>query len=345
MVKQTDDSVKKCKVTFIIGNGFDLNLGLKTKYSNMYAGYINEESATECISAFKKTLEDQIPYENWGDFELEMTKYAKHFPSETQLIECVRDFKRYMVNYLQEEANRFKDTLSKVTDKTAINKELDKSFEEFYSGLVPNDARIIKSIMEYKMIDVNIITFNYTDCLERLLTCKSPTFLLDVHSPVHIHGKLNEEVILGADSLWQLGNLPYTLTKKGKRAFLKPEFNEQYDKKRLNDTIETLYSSDIICTYGFAMGETDQMWVDIIIDWLMISPSHHLVCFQYDENEYHRYNYDEMMEAEDEKKQKLLKRFKKENEDLLNQIHIPIGYSIFNFEEITSKTKKTLLTV
>ena len=52
-----------------------------------------------------------------------------------------------------------------------------------------------------------------------------------------------------------------------------------------------------------------------------------------------------MMDAEDEKKQELLKRFKKESEELLNQIHIPIGYNIFNFEEITSRTKKTLLTV
>lgn len=340
MVKHTDDPTKNCKVTFIIGNGFDLNLGLKTKYTDMYEGYIKEPSIIGYIDEFKKTLQNQIPYEKWGDFELGMAKHAKNFSSEKQLIECVRDFKRYLVNYLKGEENKLEETLSNITNTMPINMELDNSFKHFYSGLIPNDARVIESIMNNKMIDVNIITFNYTDCMERLLDYGSRPFVLTTHSPIHIHGKLNEDVVLGADNLAQLNEIPYTLTKKGKRAFLKPEFNERYDTKRLDDTVNTLYASDIICTYGFSMGETDKMWVDIIIDWLMESPSHHLICFQYDETEYHRYNSDEIMDAEDEKKIELLKRFGKENEELLNQIHIPIGYSIFNLKNAIFKSSK-----
>ena len=336
MVKYTEASATDCKVTFIIGNGFDLNLGLKTKYLDMYEGYIKEPSIIGYIGEFKKTLQNQIPYEKWGDFELGMAKYAKNFSSEKQLIECVRDFKRYLVNYLKGEENKLEETLSNITNTMPINMELDNSFKHFYSGLIPNDARVIESIMNNKMIDVNIITFNYTDCMERLLDYGSRPFVLTTHSPIHIHGKLNEDVVLGADNLAQLNEIPYTLTKKGKRAFLKPQFNEQYDTKRLNDTINTLYSSDIICTYGFAMGETDKMWVDIIIDWLVDSSSHHLVHFQHDETEYHRYNSDEIMEVEEDKKIALLKRFGKENEDLLAQIHIPIGYNIFNLKQIIS---------
>ena len=39
---------------YIIGNGFDLNLGMKTRYTDMYDSYINSESSNEIIAQFKK---------------------------------------------------------------------------------------------------------------------------------------------------------------------------------------------------------------------------------------------------------------------------------------------------
>ena len=44
-------------VTFLIGNGFDLNLGLKTKYSDFITTYCAEnDKDSDLIKKFKKNI-------------------------------------------------------------------------------------------------------------------------------------------------------------------------------------------------------------------------------------------------------------------------------------------------
>lgn len=50
-------------VTFIIGNGFDIGLGMKTRYSDVYDEYVKTPSATEVIRAFKEELSNRTPYD------------------------------------------------------------------------------------------------------------------------------------------------------------------------------------------------------------------------------------------------------------------------------------------
>lgn len=59
---------------------------------------------------------------------------------------------------------------------------------------------------------------------------------------------------------------------------------------------------------------------------------HHLVVYEHDTTTYHRCVYDELMEIEDGKRKNLMRRLGITDSDLENQIHIPIGYDIFNFE-------------
>ncbi|MGN1061800.1 MAG: hypothetical protein ACI4RO_01605, partial [Candidatus Scatosoma sp.] len=59
---------------------------------------------------------------------------------------------------------------------------------------------------------------------------------------------------------------------------------------------------------------------------------HHLVLYQYEKVEYKRCNYDVIMDIEDERKQKLLSQLGVKDEKIFNQIHIPIGRDIFNFD-------------
>ena len=78
-------------ITFIIGNGFDINLGMKTKYSDMYEGYIKTPPQTKVIESFKNELRNQQPFDKWSDFEMAMAEYAKTLSSEKELIECVHN--------------------------------------------------------------------------------------------------------------------------------------------------------------------------------------------------------------------------------------------------------------
>lgn len=47
-------------VLFMIGNGFDLNCGMKTKYSDVYNEYIKTKSESRVIADFKKTIESNL---------------------------------------------------------------------------------------------------------------------------------------------------------------------------------------------------------------------------------------------------------------------------------------------
>ena len=47
-------------ITFIIGNGFDLNLDLKTKYIDFYNYYFSIESEKKPIQDFKAYLNEKL---------------------------------------------------------------------------------------------------------------------------------------------------------------------------------------------------------------------------------------------------------------------------------------------
>ena len=63
-------------ITYILGNGYDIQLGLKTAYSDFYEYLIkNRSKELENNSIFKEIVSDKIGY--WSDFELALGKYTK----------------------------------------------------------------------------------------------------------------------------------------------------------------------------------------------------------------------------------------------------------------------------
>lgn len=97
-------------VTFLIGNGFDLACGMKTRYSDVYEGYIQTPSVTPIIEKFKADLIKEKTKKNWGnwsDFEMGMAKFASNFSSEKDFISCIADFKKFLKQHLQKEQETF----------------------------------------------------------------------------------------------------------------------------------------------------------------------------------------------------------------------------------------------
>ena len=93
-------------ITFLIGNGFDLNCGLKSSYQDVYNEYCKiNETDSELIKNFKKNIKND--YKTWGDFELAMAEKINDFKSENDFVKCIIDFKTYLVKYLSEEKRKF----------------------------------------------------------------------------------------------------------------------------------------------------------------------------------------------------------------------------------------------
>lgn len=329
----TKDSkkIQDKKILFILGNGFDLKLNMKTRYRDVYDGYIKEPSKSDNISKFKAELSENGHYEKWSDFEMGLAEYAKTLFSEEQLIECLRDFKLFMVSHLKKENARIEGIIKSPENYRANQKEMVRSLTEFYIGMTKNAERTIGRLIDNDISEIDFLIFNYTYSFEVLRDLLRSYISPIPNMPLHIHGELLNDIVVGLDNVAQFPTEKCELSYKGERAIIKTIFNEKYDIDRVIKAKKMISESSVICVYGFSMGESDRFWVDAIKEWLLCNLHHHLVVFQYDKNTYNTCNFDELMDLEDERKLKVLNRLGIIADQVFNQIHIPIGYDIFNF--------------
>lgn len=319
-------------ITFLIGNGFDLRMGMKTRFTDMYEGYVAQDSATDTIRKFKEMLEADAPnYKTWGDFEMAMAEKAREFEDEDSFVECLRDFKLYMVSYLEQEQQQFqsrtavgKDVRDRCIDETT------KSIEKFYTGLRPNVVNEFIRLGANSNPKYHFVSFNYTNAFDYIL---SP-FAGEV---IHIHGRLGSDIVLGADNIDQVTDLPYKTTRKFERAFIKPEFNKIYDNSRFEKAKSIIDGSDIICVYGMSLGKSDLSWTKQLKNWLLAHKNNHLVYFVYDEHEFNKSNWDAIIDEEEDRIASLLGKICDSGDEMnriFNQVHIPVGYDIFDVDRI-----------
>ena len=318
-------------VTFMIGNGFDINCGLKCTFRDVCAGYAKTESKSEVIADFKKNINRDL--DTWADFEMAMKDYMPNFKSEADFLLCARDFKAYMIEHLRKEENGFLNNPRAEKIKAydfIVNKEMIASITSFYDGISHN----VNTILEDDQQKVYyFITFNYTKIFDKLI---QPT---DLNSGiVHIHGTLDDAPVVGIDNGSQFSNdLTYTVSKRTLREFVKPYFNQEYDAMRVFAAEKIIETSTVICVYGMSLGESDLTWREQIIKWLKADKKHRLFLYSYDCSCKKYSSVPERMDMEEEEKQLFLQRMgvdDKTANELFDRIHIPIGKNIFNIKKI-----------
>ncbi len=324
-------------VVFLIGNGFDLNCGLKSRYTDVYQYYCSKTSNdSEVIKKFKKDLLDN--HENWADFEMGIPKYAEKLGNDEELIQCIRDFRKEMKEYLNIEESKFYNFLnSNQGILSEIDIETRKSINTFYDGVSENISRQV-----FDIDGVSFITFNYTSILDNFIYYRynhnSGVFELksgrsDSHV-FHIHGSFNTTPVLGLDRIDQL-KVPYNLSNKAKRTLIKPTFNLEVDSDRIRAAEELIFKSRYICTFGLSLGLSDLTWRELILSWLAQDKNHLL--FIYDYSSYYKENLDddERLDEEEDLKEKLFSAWEIDSSaPIREQIHMPCGNKIFNYKEV-----------
>ena len=155
-------------IVFLIGNGFDINVGLKTCYTDILTKYLKLKSADPRIVSFKKEIASNIEY--WSDFEKRMGDYTKDF-NESNLDEmidnyqfCINDFSRNMVRFLKKEEVR-----ANLAGKESLIVEVfKKSIIDFYFLLEDNPKQIIATmIFNMNLVRYFCISFNYTNIFKQ----------------------------------------------------------------------------------------------------------------------------------------------------------------------------------
>lgn len=316
---------------FLIGNGFDLNCGMKTAYTDIYPGYINEPSISKVISTFKQNISSQI--DTWGDFEMAMADYAKTLNSESQLLECVRDFSFYVNDYLAKEELAIREYLKDSEVMNLVTQEMYNSFRDFYLDCSHNINHIMQERLASVFNNISAISFNYTQTFDTIFNQLRSLHGLSYISVTHIHGLLDEDPVLGIDNESQL-NVSYPISKKAKRGFIKPFFNECYDRNRVRYTLDRIQMASTICTYGLSLGDSDLTWRNALLSWLDENDNHHLFIYDYRYSTIYCKTVSERLDIEDDAKEKLLAKWGVNSniDSLLEQIHIPIAKNIFNIK-------------
>lgn len=287
------------KITFLVGNGFDISCGLKVSYSSFYKWYLKQrKSEKEHINKFREEIAEDIAQgkENWSDFELGFGKYTSHFTINTvnDFIDCYEDAHQNLMKYLQTEEDKFDYSLD---SEAVLNFE--KGLMHFYSELSSEDYQTITEMLQKDkngMHSINFISFNYTDVLDRILNSiadypyshvsfDEKNYECIINPEVlHVHGKIDYYPIFGVNDETQITQKELLSTSNFPILMIKPESanaaREEWRKKALH----VISESQIICIFGMSIGETDAIWFSTVITWLKSNINRHLIIFWYTSN-------------------------------------------------------------
>lgn len=157
----------------IIGNGFDLDLGLDTSYGSFWKWYVNECPENLRNTKLFQYLKQKLEKDKWMDLESNL----EYFFSPKDICE---------------EYNAIEDEEGSLCEYEHIVLKI----KEFI-GIQQDKAIVNKNSLAYRMIELlntekvnfNIYSFNYTDLYK--------LGLKNTIAYEHLHGSLETEIVLG----------------------------------------------------------------------------------------------------------------------------------------------------
>ena len=264
-------------ITYIVGNGLDLQCGLKTRYRDFYEYqnkiYTNKKNAGYSNLIYESLFSDKVNnYENWSDFELSIGKLTQDNNLVSSSIEMKENF-----------IDNFIDVVDDLREYLRIQQE--KNLEkgnviDFVSTL--NDMKSSLPVINQPIIDkkytdnprqddfVNILTLNYTNVIDRLYDRSGKTFVnqlrynnFDFHikPPIHVHGTVDVCTVLGVSDETQISN---SFEEEQKESLIKNLVLKNYRENMDVRNTDIIKNSDIIILYGVSLGKTDKyIWSQI----------------------------------------------------------------------------------
>jgi hypothetical protein len=278
-------------VTFLIGNGFDINIGLKTQYTDFYEEYIKPDlSDNGLIQWFKLLLSEDknMGWEKWSDFEKGMGVESVVFDkNKERFIKCFTDFQNKFINYLKELNNSI--NWNAVQNNTnAVNSFAD-SILKFVERVDCFDRKKIIDYINSRGVttsELNLLQLNYTYALDKLYALSKSRFenlnsnnnILHINTynskTYHLHGTTDAYPIIGFDNVEQIKNEFFKKDKAITQHFLKSEKQNYQQSLNVSDLIDKniaiakINNSHIICLFGVSIGDTDKRWWELVGKWL-----------------------------------------------------------------------------
>lgn len=226
-VINNDESLIQGQDVFIIGNGFDLDLGLKTSYNNFYeSDFWPFKEPDTLMGVF---LEQERNINNWMDLEEKIGEYAVR-----SYVDSITP--KYYHQKNKEDFDKIISNLGEflsVSENGTINKNSTAS-------------RVLSAQLNSYSIP-EIITFNYTSIQKIAQRLGIQT----VFTPFHIHGSLiDHNIILGVGEKYSYKNFKLPETND----FFYKTSSSQYNPPQI---AEILDKASKITFFGLSLGGMD----------------------------------------------------------------------------------------
>lgn len=324
-------------ILFIIGNGFDLNIGLKTGYRDFYKFYAEQKlSDTDLIIKLKKSIKSNV--ETWSDLELSLGRYISQLHTLSDFDAMYFDIKEKLSKYLGMEQEKFdySNLDSRMLFHNFLNPEKELSQRD-QNELESWGNRVGRS----QTTAVHVLTFNYTKTLENIVGDKASSleigkkrgqqaFLKGIE---HVHGYVDKRLVLGVNDVGQIENEKLKKSQEVIEAMVKPIHNQRLGHTRDEVCMKMISDANLICIFGSSIGYSDQMWWEKIGEKL--GDTCRLIIFHKvdDMNEEH-----EILGLREERE--IVKKFlsmtklsEKERGDVEKYIYVGINTDLFNLQK------------
>jgi hypothetical protein len=206
-------------ITFLIGNGFDLNAGLETTYTAFLKYYTSTlETDTDPIKYFKQVILKDAKM--WSNAEMAFGAATKQFEEDGYSAEdfcvCHEDFCVQLAKYLKKQEQRLHYTAL----KEVITKGFASGVQSYRKGFRDTETEALRSSENEfgGAYTYNVITFNYTAligiCYQFLK--HSPSSLLGSRvfnhtryegacgDLIYAHGNVDSDMVLGVNDASQI---------------------------------------------------------------------------------------------------------------------------------------------
>lgn len=254
---------------FVLGNGFDLQLGLPTSYHDFYQYYVNTPSSSKAIARLKEEISAE--QHNWSDLELALGKITAKYSDVDTFCEVYDDIQIELQRYLMKLDELMQAGTITVNSTLDIFSDGLTSPEKYFSkevkeSIVSEYNRIL-AYHESSHIRVQILSFNYTHTVETLLHNPSlPKSIAGSQASLtylrHIHRDLSPEnsVWLGVDNEDQILNQAFRTNEEVRFRLIKPEILNEISPVIVNDIDRIISEAEVICLFGVSLGDTDITW-------------------------------------------------------------------------------------
>lgn len=295
-------------ITYLIGNGFDLGIGLKTSYKDFlqHYCYVGEEPVVmpSDVAALKEKIREDKSTA-WSDAEtafarLDLSQIVGVRDGREEAIDrLVTSFVDSMAEYLRREENKMMNVLRQSDDLCDIVRT--QMLASVNSGLLDvSRAKKPDPVLHPNTdIEVDAINFNYTSVFDYFYSkghidglTKDYIVLRDgkqarvtFNPPIHVHGTLaDKNALFGVSSVSQINDKVARSLAETTGLLIKERLDLYGQEGKYGLATQCLKKSDAVVAFGLSFGASDKYWWRLLCDQLIQNPALKIVIMPFRPN-------------------------------------------------------------